>query len=413
MKDTNNQSSLTYLGRSNAECQYSHMAKLGKPKGSRNKRTLEKLATASGSSTAPGPSAASGHPTQRDVSGPDSVAPQTQSIVSFTNPAQLQSHANWVGLDLDFNASTNGLPGTGTLHSGFSTTNSSSHSTTRGLWPVNDGQQSQMNQVSTAIDEDESVTHVEEQFAMDFYASSTDADWDGLITHSGTEKQPRPGHTHDGLSHIYPEAGDEPPSSSQQKFQIDDAGTQKGQNCTFNCFRRIINHLGKLNTIERQPSIICLEVTLSSADVVMACAQKVLGCHSCRLDSKVLLLLMTVIQTVLNWVRVEYASSQQRKSPRDLPAIFFGSWKVSDADGHLIKGLLTRRILATCESVVKVLRLRLDEIALDASRQNLTYQLIDAESLQHTLQRLTSSLNQLMELIKALSQEREAQTMDA
>ncbi|RYP42072.1 hypothetical protein DL767_000584 [Monosporascus sp. MG133] len=367
------------LGRRNAECQYSYMAKLGKPKGSRNKRTLEKLA-----------SAASGPSARKDVSGSGSVAPQPQSIVTSPHGVQLQPHATWVGLDLDFSANTDSLPGTGPLHPGFSS----------------------LNRVSTATDENESAAHVEEQFAMDFFADSTDADWERLITGTGAERQPRPGPTHGGLDHVHPEVGGEPKSSSQQKSQVDEEGNQKGQSCTFNCFRRLTNRLGNLNTMERQPNIICLEVTLSNADIVMGCAQRVLGCYSCRLDSKVLLLLMTVLQTVLNWVRVEYTSSQQRKCARDLPAIFFGSWKVPEADGHLIKGLLTRRILATCESVVKVLRLRLDEIALDASRENMTYQLMDAESLQHTLQRLASSLKQLMELIKALSQDREMHNMD-
>lgn len=276
-----------------------------------------------------------------------------------------------------------------------------------------DARPAQQNRVSTATDANESSLHVEEQFVMDFYANSTDAEWERVITGSGTEKQPRPGPAHDGLGHVYPEVGGEPKSSSQQKSQVDEEGNQNGQNCTFNCFRRLTNHLGNLNTMERQPNIICLEVTLSNADKVMGCAQRVLGCYSCRLDSKVLLLLMTVLQTVLNWVRVEYASTQQRKSPRDLPAIFFGSWKVPEADGHLIKGVLTRRILATCESIVEVLRLRLDKISIDASRENLTYQLMDSESLQHTLQRLTSSLKQLMELIEALSQEGKVYNMDA
>lgn len=248
---------------------------------------------------------------------------------------------------------------------------------------------------------------------MDFYTNSTDVDWGRLATSTGAGRPPCPGPTQGELDPVYPELSGEASPRSQQKSHIGEEENTKEHICTFNCFRRLSNHLGNLNTMERQPNIICLEVTLSNADIVMGCAQSVLECYFCRLDSKALLLLMTVLQTVLNWLRVEYTSSQQRQPLQNIPAIFFGRWKVPEADGHLIKGLLIRRILTTCGSVVKVLRLRLDEIVLVASRGNLTYQLMDAESLQHTLQRLTSSLKQLMELVKALSQERDPQNTDS
>ncbi|EFY94497.1 hypothetical protein MAA_10040 [Metarhizium robertsii ARSEF 23] len=263
------------------------------------------------------------------------------------------------------------------------------------------------------MDGNNSVLSVEEQFPTDPYENSTEADWEGPIADTGTGRLPPVELIYGNPDHPRPEAGHEPKSSSQRKSQAAEEGRRNGQNCTFNCFKRLASHLGDLNTMERQPNMICLDVTLSHADMVIGCAHKVFGCYSCRLDTKVLLMLMTALQTVLNWVRVEYTSSQQGDAPCNLPEILFGSWKVPSEDGHHIKRLLTRRILATCESAIKVLRFRLDEIALDTSRGNLTYQLLDVESLQNTLQRLASSLKQLMEVIKEPSHERDVNAMTA
>ncbi|KID94565.1 SirZ, zinc finger transcriptional regulator, partial [Metarhizium majus ARSEF 297] len=263
------------------------------------------------------------------------------------------------------------------------------------------------------MDGNNSVLSVEEQFATDTSEHLTDADWERPIAGTGAERLPRVELIHGDPDHPRHEAGHEPKSSSQQKSQAAEEGRRNGQNCTFNCFKRLASHLGDLNTMERQPNMICLDVTPSHADMVIGCAHKVLECYSWRLDTKVLLMLMTALQTVLNWVRVEYTSSQQGDSPCNLPAILFGSWKVPKEDGYHIMRLLTRRILATCQSAIKVLRFRLDEIALDTSRGNLTYQLLDVESPQNTLQRLASSLKQLMEVIKEPSHERDVNDMIA
>lgn len=202
----------------------------------------------------------------------------------------------------------------------------------------------------------------------------------------------------------------DPPFASTERGMIDNfhAATasertpmsifEGGDETTCTCLKRLTDHLCYLNVIERKQNIICLDTTLSGTDMILGCAEIVLECHFCRLDSKVMLLIMTLLQTVLNWVLVEY---KQKTHGRQLPPILFGDWKVSTADGHLIKMLLTSRILATSGSVVSTLRLRMDEITLKASKQNMSYRFMDFECLQQTLQRLTLSLRELVEYIKS------------
>lgn len=81
---------------SNVDCQYSHTAKLGKPKGSRNKKTLEKLASAA----------------RENVNASGSLAPQAQSALDLPSEVQLPSHTTWDGPGVAFNANENTLPGT-------------------------------------------------------------------------------------------------------------------------------------------------------------------------------------------------------------------------------------------------------------------------------------------------------------
>jgi hypothetical protein len=158
------------------------------------------------------------------------------------------------------------------------------------------------------------------------------------------------------------------------------------------CLKKLTDHLCHLNVIERKQSIISLDTMLSETHMTLKCAETVLECHLCRLDSKVMLLIMTLLQTVLNWVLVEH---QQKENRPDLPPIHFGRWRVSTANGHLIKDLLTSRIVATSDSVISTLRLRIDEITLKARRDNMRYGFMDSESLQETLRRLTGSVRKL------------------
>lgn len=165
--------------------------------------------------------------------------------------------------------------------------------------------------------------------------------------------------------------------------------------CT--CFKGLTEHLHQLNVTERQQSVICLDMTFARTDTVLHFAQVVLSCHFCRLDSKVLLLVMTIVQTVLNWVKVVTGG----KGPsRDLPPIHFGEWKVPETDGHLIKEVLTSRILTSSINVVKTLCLKMRDFADEAGKQGLSYQVMDSESLEQMLRRLRKSLQDLADSVQ-------------
>ncbi|KAK1767545.1 Zn(2)-Cys(6) zinc finger domain protein [Phialemonium atrogriseum] len=375
----------------NLECQYSYMSRLGKPKGSRNKKTLEKLAA-----TAPGAAVPHAHTGSLDP------------YPALSDEIQLSSHSGT--FDVSRGSEAYALPGwmdadlmgfSGTLDAVWPEERSlNMHSSQRGLlsqpteklpWGMSGPQKDQ----SSAVAANTTTTHdtmlsVSEDSEGDDQRICSTAEWRGFVPRSAPDgKRPWEDPTETDTTDTLVATGRSPASASNEV----------GEMGCCSCLKRLTDHLCHLNTIERKQDIICLDTTLSKTDTTLSCAESVLECHHCRLDSKVVLLIMTVLQTALNWLSVEYRHGTYAR--RRLPPIHFGSWRVPEADGDLIKKLLTSRILATSDSVASTLRLRMDEITLKASKQNMSSRFMDAESLQQTLQRLTSSLRELAEHVKS------------
>lgn len=159
--------------------------------------------------------------------------------------------------------------------------------------------------------------------------------------------------------------------------------------CT--CLKQLTHQLCLLNAVERDHRVISLDMILSKTNWVLSCSQNVLECPSCRLDSKAVLLVMMLLQMVFNWAKAEYSQNVQ---PRQHPAIYFGNWKVSEEDGELVRRLLSKRTLTISNTVVNIVRLRIDEICVTSKHES-KYQTMDVSSLRPTLQQLTVSLAEL------------------
>jgi hypothetical protein len=175
------------------------------------------------------------------------------------------------------------------------------------------------------------------------------------------------------------------------------------------CLEMLMDYLCHLNTLERLRSPICVDTALSKADGTLVCVAGAIACNVCRLNSKVLLQVAALLQTVLNWIMFECQQQQQgckRYDDRvDVP-IHVGRWKISDADSKLVMGVLIKRIVTSSISVVDVLRLRVEEFALTITARKLTYQYMDLEPLQQALQRLHASLEELIRHVGPLVSER-------
>lgn len=346
------------------------MAKLGKPKGSRNKKTLERLAAA-----------------------PRSEATRTHSERGPSKRAPSLSDIQYRPLAVQPGFEPHSMPGTYPPSSSYVVHGTTSpHMNSNDLWSsVSDSHEYEYPAVDIALHSAETVHSAEEAFTGDLGANWVDMEWHHILGANAPEKPPS-----FGLDDMSRSAGHS--SGSPTLFLESEAGGSD-QSCT--CFKRLTDHLCDLNIIERQQDIIPCDTMLQKANTIVTCTESVLSCHHCRLDSKILMLIMTVLQTVLNWVCVEHKQCKQQNA-RELPAVHFGDWKVPESDGLLIQGLLTSRVLVSFQSTVNMLRLRLDEIVLGASKTKRVYQHMDIDSLRHALQRLMTSLGELAGLAKPL-----------
>jgi len=200
------------------------------------------------------------------------------------------------------------------------------------------------------------------------------------------------------------------------------------------CLKTLTAHLCHLNNLEHQSQgQIQIDTALRETDGTLACVQGVLNCDSCHPDSTVLLLLAKVLQTVMNWIQIEYQQQQRQHQPkcnnRDLkntiprcsfpqdtlidgpqaptlppPAtvVQVGTWKVPEADQVLVKNILTSRVLASSSSVLVTMRLRADKMALEvaASAHSPVYHALNVEPVQQMLQRLAVTMQELGQHVK-------------
>lgn len=175
---------------------------------------------------------------------------------------------------------------------------------------------------------------------------------------------------------------------------------QKRSGCS--CLKQLTDCLCHLISVEQQPNLMSIDIALREASTTLGCTESILCCPRCKADCKVLLLIITVLQMAFNWIKVEHEHQEKGKPvlPGAIPTQF-GNWKLSHADSELILDVLTSRVLATSDSVVDTLRVRIDAIAMgpSPSPQRL-YQCTDIEALRLALGRLETALREMGQAVK-------------
>lgn len=185
---------------------------------------------------------------------------------------------------------------------------------------------------------------------------------------------------------------------SGMSMPSDDAARQQQPPGACGCLRILTNKLCALNEVERKSDHLRLDTTLSKGSAVLTCSATALACPLCLLDSKVILLVMTLLQTIINWARDGCGSST---APQDSPPVVFGEWPVSREDGNAVRAVLITRVMTRTATTLDVLRQRIRDFAAVAKQQKLAYQAMEAEALQATLQRVIHSMSEVTQMIKA------------
>ena len=181
------------------------------------------------------------------------------------------------------------------------------------------------------------------------------------------------------------------------KIQISESAQRNGDRTACSCLRTLADLLCHLHMMEHKHESMSVGTTLSEADATRRCAETVLECQCCRLDLKVAMLIIPVLQTALDWL----STSQRRGMHADrTPKVLFGTWTIPESDAMSVSKLLTYRILTTSDVVVNNLRLRIDEITYKASKSGMSSKFMDTKYLQQALRRLAESLRELIQQIR-------------
>lgn len=170
-----------------------------------------------------------------------------------------------------------------------------------------------------------------------------------------------------------------------------------GTTTTCECLKQLTEHLCLLNSTERKHNILSIDIILCQAHTIAPCCEAALACSLCRLDPTVLQLVMTMMQILINWTRMDY--SKGNRASCQTPLVRFGNWAVSAEESHSVKLLLTTRVLDASGAILDILRLRLDELTLVGKKQP-RYKFLDSENMQDMLERVSRSLADLGKLVK-------------
>ncbi|PYH92914.1 hypothetical protein BO71DRAFT_431456 [Aspergillus ellipticus CBS 707.79] len=363
------------------ECRYSFTAKLGKPKGSRNKKTLTKpnaracTGRSSGSLARLEPVSPPSHQGMSADPNPSTTA-FTIGPDHLTKP--LEDEVDWTHADLfldfdipiDQHISSPGPPMNGDTLTAFGPTEPVTSATP----PSPKGAAVFIHQTG---------------FDMNDQSHNPVPDVLGSPLPEVTSHQTPPSPLHEKGTVNNPTFAFDP--------MVDAIlNTEARGETSCECLRLFTNHLCLLNCIERKHRRISTDIILSRAYVILRCAESVLACPFCRLDGTALQLIVTIVQTIFHWIKMDYCSESEL---HPIPPIYFGGWKVSDEESHWVNLLLTKRILGMSSAVVDILRPQMEEICLLAKKQ-VKYQFMDTDTFHHAIERLSASVRDLVRLVK-------------
>lgn len=164
------------------------------------------------------------------------------------------------------------------------------------------------------------------------------------------------------------------------------------------CLRALTDQLCVVNAMERRHVWIPVDTIFSKTSTILDSAASALECQQCGIDSKVLLLVMTLLQTVFNWAMLE---QQHCGDNSNTPVVVFGKWKMSGEESDIVKAILVNRVLARSSSITDKLRQRVIHVSRMANNNTVPYQVMDAATLEFVLQRLVFSVREVVHRVKS------------
>ncbi|KAI9147349.1 C6 finger domain transcription factor sirZ [Paramyrothecium foliicola] len=380
------------------------MAKLGKPKGSRNKKTLARLGQSKGAATnSTDMNRAIGHKEieKVDQKGLDSSSWSPQSTLPTQWLAYSPKHSSFKE-ETTVSIGRNNLRNTLNWDAGLLPSRSSDGT----LSPLMDTLT--QFKLSSPIEKDMPST-------IGYYSSPSSSSSGtriyGIESDDCNSEWPFQSHAMAQVAAALGEALDVPIQAAREgvpdatesleaMFSASgprhDSEHGKGSSSPFcRCLRMVTDQLCRISCIERGQKSLRIDVAFSQISRILDCSGTVLDCRFCYRDSKTLLLNMTLLQAIF-----KFASMSFEQGTFEQPVVSFGDWAVCKEESSFIRVMLGNRVLLKSSSTVSMLHCRVNEIADSAGKKSASYQVRDIEVLQTALNYLMQTFSDVTQLAK-------------
>ena len=161
------------------------------------------------------------------------------------------------------------------------------------------------------------------------------------------------------------------------------------------CLCKYTGVICKLQRIEEQQRPVKPDTFLSCADSVLNMAEAQFKCDQCANDSRVLLQLVIIIQTILSWVT---GGRKRQLYPRSMLKGTLGQHRLTELETEFVTTALIFKTISRIQKVIKVMADRVEQMA---TRRQLTGQSqdsteADVRNLQHWMRTLVQMSNEIV-----------------
>lgn len=187
----------------------------------------------------------------------------------------------------------------------------------------------------------------------------------------------------------------------QKKLDSSAVTEQQGRNSTTSlcqCTRKYSEFVSQLQTIEERQRPVKLDTILTCANIVLATVESRAQCPQCLMDTRVFMQLNIILQTLITWIEIHCQSFNAKSS--DISMVL-GSHELTREEHSLVATSLMNRSLKRISAVLSKITVRATQISNGG--QDRHTQEHDGTDLQVFQQLTYSLLHRCRSLSKSLS----------
>ena len=166
-------------------------------------------------------------------------------------------------------------------------------------------------------------------------------------------------------------------------------GSKRTRSLSCRCMRKQSDALCQLQTIEKQQCPVKVDTILTCVSVVLRTTEEYLRCTECRDDSRTLVQVIMIFQTIFSWVQAQCHSPGM---PCPDLSLTLGLYEVSREESRMVKLVLISNALEKTRTTLKLLSSRVEQlVASRPGNQLWEFERADLRNLQHLIRSLSQT----------------------